>query len=387
MNDTYNNTNQQDILIVDDKPANLHLLSQMLRDQGYNVRAVTSGERALASVQMMPPNLILLDIRMPEMDGYQVCECLKADEKTHEIPIIFISALDEIQDKVKAFQVGGVDYITKPFHLEEVLVRVQTHLSLRQLQKQLQDTNKKIARELVLAGKTQARFMPRNLPDIPKWQFSVAFKPARETSGDFFDVNLLSDNRIGILIADVSDKGVGAALFMALSWALFRAYMDDYPTQPEAVFHEVNRHILSDTDTDDFVTCFFGTLDPKGGMLVYSNAGHSPPLLVKATNPEQITSLARTGPAIGVVESQQWEREVVILQPGDQLVLYTDGITEAVNAYDELFGMDRLARSLKTKLDGTAVSIRDEILADVDRFTSETPQADDIALIVIKREL
>ncbi|MGW8178322.1 MAG: response regulator, partial [bacterium] len=197
-----------DILIVDDIPANLRLLSQMLSDQGYSVRAVTSGIRALESVEAVPPDLILLDIRMPEMNGYQVCERLKANEKTSDIPVIFISAMSEIQDKVQAFKVGGVDYITKPFQLEEVLVRTETHLSLQHLQKSLQDTNQKLERELILAGELQASFMPSKLPQIPGWQFAAEIKPARETSGDFFDVFRLPEDHIGFLVADVVDKGV-----------------------------------------------------------------------------------------------------------------------------------------------------------------------------------
>ena len=120
-------TSQADILIVDDTPVNLRLLSQILDEQGYQTRPVPDGRLALAAAQAKPPDLVLLDIRMPDMDGYQVCAQLKDDARTKDIPIIFISALDAVEDKVKAFTVGGVDYITKPFHVEEVLARVRTH--------------------------------------------------------------------------------------------------------------------------------------------------------------------------------------------------------------------------------------------------------------------
>ena len=125
------------VLIVDDTPANLRLLSKMLAEQGYQVRPVPDGSLALAAAQAEPPDLVLLDIRMPEMNGYQVCEHLKADAQTRDIPIIFISALDATQDKVRAFTAGGVDYVTKPFQVEEVFARVETHLALRKLQRQL----------------------------------------------------------------------------------------------------------------------------------------------------------------------------------------------------------------------------------------------------------
>lgn len=135
---------QSDILIVDDMPANLRVLSFMLTEQGHQVRPVLSGQLALTAVQEAPPDLILLDVAMPDMDGYEVCRQLKAGERTADIPIIFISARVETEDKVKALRLGGVDYITKPFQLEEVLSRVNTHLNLRHLQKSLREKNSQL---------------------------------------------------------------------------------------------------------------------------------------------------------------------------------------------------------------------------------------------------
>lgn len=137
-----------DILLVDDTPANLRLLFQMLSEEGYGVRPVTSGEQALAAVDAAPPDLILLDIRMPGMSGFEVCERLQADAPTRDIPIVFISALDEVEDKVAAFAAGGVDYITKPFQVEEVLARVKTHLDLRCMRDMLRLVNQELAERL-----------------------------------------------------------------------------------------------------------------------------------------------------------------------------------------------------------------------------------------------
>jgi PleD family two-component response regulator len=139
---------QSNILIIDDTPDNLRLLSQMLTKCGYKVRAVLSGAYALAAVQAAPPDLILLDIMMPQMDGYEVCRHLKTNEQTQDIPVLFISALDQTENKLKAFTAGGVDYITKPFQTTEVLARVNTHLSLRHLHRQLQAANSELARQL-----------------------------------------------------------------------------------------------------------------------------------------------------------------------------------------------------------------------------------------------
>jgi sigma-B regulation protein RsbU (phosphoserine phosphatase) len=376
-----------DIMIVDDTRANLRLLSKMLAEQGYQVRPVPDGALALAAARAEPPDLILLDIRMPEMNGYQVCERLKADARTRDVPIIFISALDATQDKVSAFAAGGVDYVTKPFQNEEVLARVETHLALRRLQTQLQDANEKMARELALAGEVQASFLPRELPDVPGWQLSITLEPARDTSGDFYDVNLLPDGRLGILVADVVEKGVGAALFMALSWILIRTYAAEYPAQPELVLSAVNRRILEDTNANQFVTVFYGILDPATGTLAYCNAGHCPPYLVSAQNSEDVQSLVRTGLPLGIFSDKTWEQRTVQLDPGDVLVLYTDGITEARSERETLYGEDRLLESVRASLGRSARDIQDAVMRDVRRFVGDAPnvQRDDIALAVVVR--
>ena len=376
-----------DILIVDDTPANLRLLTQMLAEQGYHVRPVPEGSMALAAVQAEPPDLILLDIRMPGMNGYEVCEHLKADTLTCDIPIIFISALDAIQDKVRAFTVGGVDYVTKPFQVEEVLARVETHLALRNLQKQLQDANWKMAQELALAGEVQTSFLPHDFPDITGWQLTATLKPAREMSGDFYDLIPLPDGRLGILIADVCDKGAGAALYMALSCPLIRTYAAEYPAQPESVLNAVNRRILNDNYTYHFVTVFYSILDPNTGTLEYCNAGHLPPYLISAHGSGSVQSLTRTGIPLGLFADGNFERGLVQLEPNDILVLYTDGITEALNAQGSFYGEDRLLESVRAKLGCPAREIQDTILADVQNFAGDTPQSDDIALIVLHREL
>jgi sigma-B regulation protein RsbU (phosphoserine phosphatase) len=380
------------ILIVDDTPANLRLLSQMLAEQGYRVRPVPDGPLALAAARAEPPDLVLLDVRMPEMDGYEVCEHLKAEAQTRDIPIIFISALDATQDKVRAFTAGGVDYVTKPFQIEEVLARVETHLALRELQRQLQDANRKMAEELALAGEIQTSFLPRQLPGFPGWELSATLKPARETSGDFYDFIPLPDARWGIVMADVTDKGAGAALYMALSCTLIRTYAVEYPAQPELVLSRVNRRILTETHAMRFVTVFYGILHPATGKLVYGNAGHCPPCRFGAAMAGGVQELALTGIPLGIYGDETWEQAEVQLEPGDLLVLYTDGITEARNGQGGLFGEERLLESVNATLRGAssrrpaAQEIQDAILADVHRFAGDVPQSDDIALTILIRD-
>jgi sigma-B regulation protein RsbU (phosphoserine phosphatase) len=375
------------LLIVDDKPANLRLLAAMLVEQGYKVRSAINGPLALTATQAAPPDMILLDINMPEMNGYEVCERLKADESTREIPIIFISALDEIQDKVKAFTVGGVDYITKPFQLEEVLARVETHLALRNLQKRLQDANARFEKELALAGEIQASFLPGETPDIPGWQLAATLIPARETSGDFYDLIPLLNGRFGLVVADVTDKGTGAALYMALSRTLIRTYVVEYDTQPELAFKVAHRRILEDTNTKQFVTVFYGILDPTTGTLTYCNAGHNPPYLFSANGDETVQELDNTGPPLGLrmFKDMTWERRTAQLAPGDLLVLYSDGITEAQDGQEEFFEEERLLELGQANLGRSAQEVQDTILAEVDRFVGDAPQVDDITLMVLAR--
>ena len=377
---------RETILLVDDTPDNLRLLSQILAERQYQVRAVTNGERALETAQLVPPDLILLDIRMPGMDGFNVCRALKMIAVTKDIPVIFISALDDVSDKVKAFEVGGVDYITKPFQYEEVVARVETHLALRRLQRELEQSNRKMAHELTLAGEVQATFLPEKMPEIDGWQFSVTLQPARETSGDFFDMFTLPDGRLGILVADVVDKGVSAALFMSLCYALFRTHVQQFPDEPERVFEAMNANILRDTNANQFATAFYGILDPQSGVMVYANAGHPPPLIIGEGYGRMVRWLANTGVPLGVLPECRWQRREVLIAPQDVLFLYTDGVTEAEENPHSPFGLERLLTSAQAQLGGTAPAVKEGVIKDIHHFTANRPPQDDLLLLVIKRD-
>jgi sigma-B regulation protein RsbU (phosphoserine phosphatase) len=375
------------ILIVDDTPANLRLLAAMLVEQGYKVRSAINGPLALRATRAAPPDMILLDINMPEMNGYEVSERLKADEKTRDIPVIFISALDETTDKVKAFAVGGVDYISKPFHLEEVLARVETHLALRRLQKRLQEANKRFAEELALAAEIQASFLPAELPRLPGWQVAATLKPARETSGDFYDWIPLRDGRIALLVADVTDKGTAAALFMALSRTLIRTYAVEHDGQPDLVLNATHRRILADTNSQQFVTVFYGILDPGTGTLTYANAGHNPPYLFGAGD-STVQELENTGPPLGLrlFAEMAWHSAQVWIAPGDRLVLYSDGIPEAQDLAGTFFEEERLKELAGADLERPVTEVQDVIMSEVCAFMGAAPQSDDITLVIVARK-
>jgi sigma-B regulation protein RsbU (phosphoserine phosphatase) len=373
-----------DILIVDDSAANLRLLSQTLSEHGYHVRAVNSGERALASAQAAPPHLILLDIRMPIMDGFEVCRRLKADERTREVPVIFISALDAVADKVQAFAVGGVDYVTKPFQVEEVLARTATHLAIRRLQKRLEAANRRYARELRLAALVQASFLTGELPELPGWQVATRLQPAREMSGDFFVVTRLPDGLVAVMMADVVDKGVPAALLMAISWGLLEPFASQYPDEPERVLQAMSEKLLHHLDGNYFLTAFYGVLDTDNGRFRYCNAGHPPALWLTAGG--RIQELCCTGMPLGIMEASQWQTREIQLEPGECLVLYTDGVMDAEASDGDYFGRGRLQTAVLAAAGGTAETICAAVETAVAQHTGDQPQLDDIALLVLRRE-
>ncbi len=251
--------------------------------------------------------------------------------------------------------------------------------------------HEKRTRELAVAGQIQASFLPTSLPHLPGWQLAVTLDPTSEASGDFYDFIPLANGHMGLVIADVSDRGMGAALFMALSRTLIRTYAAEYPTQPEVVLDATSRRMLEDTRAGLFVTVFYGILDPTSGLLTYCNAGHNPPCLLSRRK-GSVRELAKTGMALGAVEDADWGRRSIQIEPGDALVLYTDGITEAQDQHETLFGRQRLLKFLATmnlpseSQRPSAQHIQDALLAEVHRFMGQAPQLDDVTLMVLLRD-
>jgi serine phosphatase RsbU (regulator of sigma subunit) len=243
-----------------------------------------------------------------------------------------------------------------------------------------------VAQELRLAGKIQASFLPNKFPTIPGWQLAVTLQPARDTSGDFFDVIELSNGRLGILIADVADKGVGPALYMALSRTLLRTFALDYEADPEVVFFAANGRLLSDARANLFVTCVYGILDPEAGIFTYANAGHNPPFLIPRNEEVQVQTLKRTGIAMGIEEESTWQQDSVRIQPGDVLILYTDGIPDAQNEDGEFFDEERIIDIANDHLGQPAHEIQAAILEGIQKFVGTTAQSDDITLMVLVRD-
>jgi serine phosphatase RsbU (regulator of sigma subunit) len=252
--------------------------------------------------------------------------------------------------------------------------------------------HQRVEQELALAGKIQTSFLPEELPHIPGWQLAAALEPARETSGDFYDVIPLSNGHYGLVVADVADKGMGASLYMALSRTLIRTYAAEYESQPDLVLAATNRRILMDARARLFVTAFYGVLDPAAGILTYCIAGHHPPYLLSSVERDYGQELSGTGMALGVLEEAAYEYKVVQFDPGAVLLLYTDGVIDARNAQEEFFGQKRMLESARAGLDFAspqghlAQEVQDILMARVHEYVGDASQFDDITVMVLSRD-
>ena len=246
--------------------------------------------------------------------------------------------------------------------------------------------HQKMAQELAFAGQIQASFLPTELPRLDGWQLVAALQPARETSGDFYDAFPLPNGKLGLLVADVSDKGMGAALYMALARTLLRTYAFEYHTRPDYVLRVANRRILTDTQAGLFVSVFYAVVDPFTSTLTYANAGHCPAFHLQSRMGGATESLKRTGMVLGVMEGVDWGQVSVPMGPGDKLVLYSDGVTDAQNAQDEFFGEERLRACIDSGISLSAQELLDMILASLRQFIGGAPRFDDITLMVLERK-
>ena len=269
--------------------------------------------------------------------------------------------------------------------VQSLAAQIATAVHSAQVHVQTQE-QRRIAQELVLAGRIQASLLPANPPELPGWQIVATLEPARETSGDFYDLVALPGGCWGIVAADVADKGVGAALFMALSRTLLRTYAREFPKRADRVLASVNERILSEARAGLFVTVFYAILNPESGELTYANAGHPPAYVLGAQPTAAPRALTKTGMALGVLETERWGQNTVVLDPGETLLLYTDGVTEAAGPAGTMFGSQRLLQVAEETTRRSAGELAGAIMTALDRFAGSAPQIDDITLVIVGRD-
>jgi phosphoserine phosphatase RsbU/P len=368
------------ILLVDDNPINLQVLMETLQERGCRMLIAKDGKSALNIGRKTLPDLILLDIMMPEMDGYEVCKAFKADSATAAIPIIFLSAMDRTEDKVSGLKLGAVDYITKPFQPEEVLARVDTHLTIHRLQREVHEQRDQLENELETVSKLQRRLLPKRLPQVPGLDLAVFYATSRYAGGDYYDFKELPDGRFGILVADAEGHSSPAAVLMAMTCALFHAGGPD-PGDPESLLVYLNRY-LCDLAEPSFVTALYAVYDPISRSLKIGRSGHGYPVLFETAQGRAREWEIPGVTPLGIYDFETVPVSEIQLQPGDRFLLYTDGISERFSASDELYGETRVVDSLEMVSGIDARHIADSIMRDVDVFAGDRPPDDDQALVL-----
>jgi phosphoserine phosphatase RsbU/P len=374
---------QKTILIVDDTPINIGVISGALKDS-FATRVATSGEKALAIASgKEKPDLILLDIMMPEMDGYEVCRRLKADPDTRDIPVIFLTSQTESEDETKGFEVGAVDYIHKPFSAAVVKARVRTHLMLREAHAVIARQLVEINTELEMARQIQLSILPSSTPKITGLDIVARYIPMTSVAGDFYDFIVVDERHVGILIADVSGHGLPAALIASMLQVALTAQAR-HVSEPGKVLAGLNQALCGKFQ-HNFVTAAYVYVDLEKNIMKYGGAGH-PPLLLWRKSTGSASQLLENGLVMGQFEEATYDSLEVPVEDGDRFVLYTDGILETSNPAQEEFGTGRFMQFMETENRLPAGPFADALLLELARWLEQPPgegHKDDISLLAV----
>ena len=384
------------ILVIDDSDGSRELIGRFLEKAGYEVMVATDGQDGLAKAFAAEPDLILLDIMMPGMYGYEVCETLKKEARTRDIPVIFLSALGESRDKIRGLEIGGADYITKPFDRGEALARVRTHLKISRLTKEVMAANRELLEkqqrldeDLQAAAGIQQSLLPKLLPTAAAFEMAWKYIPSEAIGGDIFNVFPLDGDgkRLAFYMLDVSGHGVPSALvtvsvsqsLQPLSGQIIKN--NNNFASPGEVLTALDREYPIER-FDKYFTMFYGILDAGEGVLTYSSAGHPPPVHLYERSPYDL--LDKGGPIIGMGGSIPFGEEAVSLTQGDKVILYTDGVSECQNGKGEFYSEQRFYQLLETLKKKPIALMMEEIVKDIGAFLSGVNPQDDITILGIE---
>ncbi len=407
------------VLVVDDSSLRRTTLARRLEAQGYSALMAESGQQGLEVAKAEKPELMLLQIHLPDMTSEYVLKQLKVDEDLSSIIVLMLTSGQSTEGVEACLALGAEDYLPEPFSPSLLKVQITDYLELRQrrIEERERLKREKVLNDVAIARRFQSDFLPKEVPQPKGWQLAACLHPAREVAGDWYDIfTLTQGRRIGIVIADVCDKGVGAALFMALSRSLTRAFaqqnyslnlvdslLSDGPTQINArpgrrglpaigstalknAVLLTNNYILENhSDLNMFATMFFGVLDPMTGGLVYINGGHNPPYIMGADGRLK-AALKATGMAVGMMAQTDFRTGEAQLEPGDTLVMYTDGVPDARNPAGGQYTDKRLRELLATPA-ASAAGLLERIDTTVRNHIADAVQFDDITIVVVRRML
>ncbi len=379
-----NNADQkQTVLLVDDTPANIQLVNSILKDI-YKIRIATSGVKALELAKLTPlPDLILLDVMMPDKNGYEVCTQLKLWHETRDIPVIFLTGQTHVDEEMRGFDVGAVDYIHKPFSPAVVKARVQTHLVLRGVREQLARQLLAIQKELETARQIQLSILPSEIPKIEGLDIAARYVPMASVAGDFYDFLLVDEKHIGILVADVSGHGMPSALIASMLKIALSAQWTN-AADPAQVLLGLNQALCGKFQ-HHYVTAAYLFVDMQKRTLTYAGAGH-PPMLLRDGSSKGVRNVVENGLFLGRFPSATYSSMELPLNAGDRVLLYTDGIPETTNPAGVEFGTDCFSQFLQAEQSTSADQFAERLLAELSRWSargSAEELDDDITMVAI----
>lgn len=381
------------VLIVDDTPENIQVLMETLKDQ-YTIVAAINGEKALKMALAEPrPDLILLDIMMPEMDGYEVCRRLKADEQVQDIPVIFVTAKTEVEDETLGFELGAMDYITKPFSIPVVKARVKAHLELKILRDleasqraKLETLLGMLNSELAEAADYVKFLLPQPITEGPL-QADWRFVPSTTLGGDSLGYHWLDEDSLAIYLIDVCGHGVGAALHSVSVLNVLRSR--NLPNvdfrRPEQVLASLNAVFPMDNHRGMYFTMWYGVYKPSSRLLTYASGGHPPALLIQDTagNGSQIRELRTPNLIVGGLDGIDFEYDEVEIKPAARLYVFSDGVYEIMNENGACWEFDDLKAYLKDSGD-RGKSTMDDLWAHVRQIAGSETLEDDFSVLEIR---
>ena len=378
------------ILVVDDLALNRDLLARRIQRLGHEAGIAVNGRDALDQLDQQDWDLVLLDITMPEMDGYETLSRIRASPQSAQLPVVMVSAIDETESVVRCLELGADDYLPKPFNPVVLQARIESSLAKKRLQDHKSQLLQALSRELQIGQRIQQGFLPMELPSLAGWSLGASCTPARQVGGDFYDAYALPGGALACVVADVCDKGVGAALYMALFRTLLRAMATqaarDEPL-PQTLVRSVafvNDYIASVHGHENmFATVFFALLEPDSGRLHYLNAGHEAPFVQQAPGAAPLR-LDTTGPAVGLEAGRRCTVQTLTLEPGARLLVYTDGVSDALGLSGP-FGEAALGQVLARET-GSAQALVDAVRAQLAAHVGSFEPHDDVTLFGLTRE-
>lgn len=382
------------ILIVDDSTSNLRYTAKILRDNGFKTSLASNAHDALKLIKHHIPDVILLDIIMPNINGFELCETIKSNQQFKDVPIIFLTSRSDATDIVQGFRAGGADYLTKPFQNEELLVRIKNQLKIAHLTRELLKTSQdlkekqeKLVEDLQAAGNIQRSLLPPNNIEFPCINIASEYKPCESVGGDIFNVLELKKNHYAFYMVDVSGHGVPSSLIaVAVTQALQIAsglvinHESGKVNSPAYVLDRLNKQFPFER-FDKFFTIIYGYIDCCKGEFTYSHAGHPLGFILK--NYTDIKPLSVGGSLIGVSDAP-FKEEKIDLKKGDKIIFYTDGITEHQSEDGNMYTEERLKEKFLELGMFPLDSIFDYLYKDVIEFGGDVKQKDDMTMLGIE---